>query len=146
MMRLAAILLLFLAGCAKRPAEPSRESRNPPPSSSYPMAQVDHDAAEWVARDPAWRHKLPVAGTGSMLPMFGKNSVLLLERTDGDVTEGDVALYEKTDNSGTIVHRAVAIGDTAVIFSGDNNHGSDGWISKTRIRWRVAGILYSQRS
>lgn len=141
--------LVLLAGCAERPVtEPSRDSHKSPPSSSYDIESVRVDASRWVQVDTTRRGYVFVAGTGSMLPMFGANAVLLLERTDGtDLRVGDVAIYEREDKSGTIVHRVRVIGDGAVIFTGDNNPGtgSDGWISKKRIRWRVAGILYAQR-
>jgi hypothetical protein len=149
LMRLPLIIALLLAGCSERPVtEPSRDSHKSPPSSSYEMDAVVRDASRWVNVDPARRGWVHVAGTGSMLPMFGANSVLLLERTDGtDLRVGDVALYDREDRSGTIVHRVRVVGDTAVIFTGDNNpgNGSDGWIAKSRIRWRVAGLLYSSR-
>lgn len=140
--------LVLMAGCAERATEPSRESRNPAPSSSYTLDRVNRDAAMWVAGDYTRRASVAVAPTGSMLPMFGSNSVLLLERSDGtDLRVGDVALYAKEGGKGTISHRVRAVSETAVIMTGDNNTGlqSDGWISKTRIRWRVAGILYAQR-
>jgi hypothetical protein len=149
LMRLPLIIALLLAGCAERPVtEPSRDSHKSPPSSSYEMDAVVRDASRWVNVDTTRRGWVHVAGTGSMLPMFGANSVLLLERTDGtDLRVGDVALYDREDRSGTIAHRVRVVGDTAVIFTGDNNpgDGSDGWIAKSRIRWRVAGLLYSSR-
>jgi signal peptidase I len=148
MRTLLATLLLLLAGCAERATEPSRESRNPAPSSSYTLDRAHRDAAMWVAGDYTRRASVAVAPTGSMLPVFGSNSVLLLERSDGkDLRVGDIALYIKESGDGTISHRVRAVSETAVIMTGDNNTGlqSDGWISKTRIRWRVAGILYAKR-
>ena len=138
----------LLGGCGQPITEPSRDSHKSPPSSSYTLTTVRYDAARWVAQDPARRSWVNVAPTGSMLPMFGDNCVLLLERSDGtDLHVGDVALYDREDRRGTISHRVRLIGDTAVIFTGDNNpgNGSDGWIAKSRIRWRVAGVLYSDR-
>lgn len=139
--------LVLLAGRAECATEPSRESRNPAPSSSYTLDAVKRDAVKWAAGDTR-RTWITVLPTGSMLPVFGSNSVLLLERSDGtDLRVGDIALYAKADGNGTISHRVRAVSETAVIMTGDNNSGlqTDGWISKSRIRWRVAGILYAKR-
>jgi len=83
-----------------------------------------------------------------MLPVFGGNSVLLLEKARSDeLVPGDIAIYDDL-HSGTIVHRVREVNSRgAVLFTGDNNDklGSDGWIAGSRIRWRVAGILYANQ-
>lgn len=131
------IVLLLLAGCGKR--EP-----HAPPSSSYTLLTVTADAQQWVARAPVSRSYTLVAGTGSMLPLFHKNAVLLLEHSDGtDLMAGDIAIYQR--KGGTTVHRVMEVGADAILFSGDNNNASDGWVPKGAVLWRVAGILYATR-
>lgn len=133
------IIALCLAGCTQR------EDNNPPPSSSYTVLTVQVDAAQWVQRAPITRTYSTVAASGSMLPMFGSNAILLLEHTDGtDLRAGDIATYLRDDGL-SVVHRVREVGNGAVLFGGDNNDVGDGWISKERIRHRVAGILYSSR-
>lgn len=138
---LCAAMLPF-AACTKR------EDNNPPPSSHFPLAVVAGDAAAWAVRAPTIRSSIMVKPTGSMLPLFGSNAILLIERVTGrDLRVGDIALYDDL-NGGTICHRVRAVNERgAAIFTGDNNDGtaSDGWIAPDRIRWRVAGILYAQR-
>ena len=91
------------------------------------------------------RSSASVVGTGSMRPYFWQNSVLLLERVKSDaLTVGDIAMYER--NGGNVVHRVVEVAPSgSVLFSGDNNNASDGWIEAGRVKWRVAGIIYTKR-
>lgn len=148
MRTLVAILALLLAGCSgEQPAaSPSYAAHKSPPSSSYTMDQVRYDAARWAGQDTSRRGWCNVRWTGSMLPVFDGNSVLLLEKSDGtDLRVGDIAIYDDL-KGGTVSHRVRVVGDNAIIFTGDNNPGtgSDGWVEKSRVRWRVAGILYAR--
>lgn len=132
-------VVLILAGCAK----PGQV--NAPPSSGYTELTVTVDAQRWADRAPVTRSHTGVVGTGSMLPLFGKNATLLLEYVTADqLTAGDIAIYERADGQ-RIVHRVMEVGSGAVLFSGDNNNASDGWVPKGAIRQRVAGILYATR-
>lgn len=131
---------LLLQACQKR------EDANPAPSSSATKAVVMQDAEKWMQRAPTLRSYCETLPSGSMLSLFGSNAILLLERSNGsDLTVGDIALYAQTMSDGTISHRVREVSPTAILCSGDNNDTSDGWIAKSRVRWRVAGILYSQR-
>lgn len=126
----------------------ARESDTPAPTSSISPELVLSSAKLWAAVGPGYRTYTPVQGTGSMLPVFGGNSVLLLETvTPTSLVPGDIAIYDKLP-SGLVVHRVREVNDRgAVLFSGDNNDklSSDGWIAGSRIRWRVAGILYANQ-
>lgn len=130
---------LLLAGCS------NREANNPPPSSSYTVLTVTVDAQQWVARAPVSRSYAAVRPTGSMLPLFGSNAILLVEHSDGtDLRAGDIATYQRADGL-SIVHRVREVGHGAILFGGDNNDTGDGWVPMGAVRGRVAGILYASR-
>lgn len=127
----------------------SREKTNPAPSSSDSKAIVIGDAKRWVDSNPLNRRFAVVNPTGSMLPYFDSFSVLLEEKVTGyELVPGDIASYDDL-KGGTICHRVREVNARgAVLFTGDNNRNTspDGWIAPSRIRWRVAGILYSKRT
>lgn len=130
-------LLAALAGCAQR------EEVNPPPSSAASIQSVNLDAVMWAIRAPN-RSIAAVAPSGSMLPLFGSNAILLQERSDGnDLTVGDIAVYQRGNL--LVVHRVTGVYETNLAFRGDNNAGPDGLIAKSAVRSRVVGILYAQR-
>lgn len=138
---LLVLLALLPTGCGKR------EDLRPAPTSSFTKDQATIDARGWVARSPTERSFCNVKGSGSMVPLFDSRSVLLLETVRGlSLVPGDIALYDDL-KGGLVVHRVRQVGSTAVLFTGDNNDPlqPDGWIASERIRWRVAGILYSRR-
>ena len=133
------VIVMLLGGCAPR------ESVNPPPSSARAPAEFNAVINAWLAVAPGntWSVVKP---TGSMLPLFGSNAVLLLEASNGkDLTVGDIAVY--ASGGDLVVHRVRLSSGTAIMFTGDNNDSlrPDGWITHDRIRYRVAGILYGQR-
>jgi len=134
------ICLFFVFGCR------SREEASPPPSSSYDMAIVMADAQTWASQSPG-RIVGTVAPTGSMLPFFGSNALLLLEPVNGlTLTNGDVATYKSGDTQ--VVHRVDYVNSKGdVIFHGDNNGNmnTDGYIAADKVAFRVAGILYAKR-
>lgn len=136
----AALILLFV-GCSKR------EDVTPTASSSMSKVEAISLARLWAAFGNPERSYCEVLPTGSMLPVFGSNAILLLEKVDSaDLLVGDIAIYGR-EGSPSVVHRVRAISSTAVLFSGDNNDPTkpDGWIAKERIQWRVAGIIYAKR-
>jgi hypothetical protein len=132
----------MLAGCATA----NRETRtlSPAPSSSYPKAVVLEDARAWEKRDASRRQVFGVQATGSMLPYFGSNAYLLVERNDGlEFSPGDIATLKDS----LLTHRVRLVEDGALIMSGENVSATstDGWVALDDIGWRVAGILYAQR-
>lgn len=137
---LLALPLIFW-GCSKR------EDVTPTASSSMSKVEAISLARLWAAFGDNSRSYCEVLPTGSMLPVFGSNAILLLEKVDSaDLLVGDIAIYGR-EGSPSVVHRVRAISSTAVLFSGDNNDPTkpDGWIAKERIQWRVAGIIYAKR-
>jgi hypothetical protein len=140
----ASLLLVVFCGCGKR----TREEANPAPSSSMEKQTALNWALRWAETDPGRSYR-EVAATGSMLPVFDSRSVLLLERVKAsDLKPNDIALYATAlDGSGdaTISHRIREVRPDGVLFDGDNNQASDGWIAPGRVRWRVCGILYTRR-
>lgn len=136
-----AAICALLAGCGKR------EDINPAPSSSIAHAQAMSDAAMWAMSHPARRSFTTVLPTGSMAPVLDSRSVLLLEPAKGgELQVGDIAIYEEGGGK-TICHRVRLVKPNAVLFTGDNNDSlrPDGRIANDRIRWRVAGILFTER-
>jgi signal peptidase I len=113
--------------------------------SSLPVqhtkAQALRIASMWVRADPARHSWSYIAATGSMRPLFDHNCVALLTVSDGtDIAVGDIVVYDW--EKGQIIHEVVALGKTAVITSGRNNHRSDGWIPRKNIRFRAEIIRY----
>ena len=144
MIRFGTLLaVVLLAGCQSAPTG-YREQSNTPPTSHMSRSEAVNLAALWQLADTQHRSYSFVSATGSMLPVLGSNSVLLLESvTVADLKKNDIAIYENAAGNGTIVHRAKAVSPDGVYFEGDNNTWPDGWIKPDRIRWRVAGILYT---
>lgn len=145
-------VLMLAMGCATmlqpgvsayRPGM-GREEKNPAPVSRMKKDEALMLAKLWAAGDPARRSFTTVASTGSMLPVLDSNSILLMERvTAGELRKNDIAIYESAKGDMSIVHRAKEVLPDGVYFEGDNNHRSDGWIKPDKVRWRIAGILYT---
>lgn len=123
-----------------------REQDNPAGSSGYTRLVVREEATRWASAHPgrSWSEVLP---TGSMAPVLDSGSILLLEKVDSTyLRPGDIALFERPTVGVRGCHRVKEVSRSgAVLFSGDNNKGSDGWIDGKLVKWRVAGILYTFR-
>lgn len=149
-MALLTLGVLSVLSCSQQ----TKEQRTPAPSSSLTMEQAEAYGFWWVLNRPD-HGVFKVEPTGSMLPLLGSNSLLLAERFTGQVNVNDICIYDHDPKLPAVCHRVVAI-DTknkAVIFEGDNNpigpqgqSSSDGWIDMSRINYRVAGILYTERT
>lgn len=135
-----AAVLFWLLGCGKR------EEAQPPPSSSYSLEAVKGEATTWQNVDPSVRRWFSVANTGSMLPLFGSNSVLLCESMQGKrASIGDILLIDDL-RGGTYCHTCTLVdADGNVRTRGYNNNSSDAYVERRRVLWRVIGILYAQR-
>lgn len=140
----AVIALFMLLSCT------SKEDVRPAPSSSMTKAEALTFAREhWVKFAPGNTY-CDVAATGSMVPMFDSRSVLLLEPvTTAQLTAHDIANYATApDGTGpdSITHGVTLVEGGAFIAEGDSNRNvNDGFIAGKRLRYRVAGILYTQR-
>lgn len=132
---LLVVCLVGVFGCSDR----TPEQANPAPSSSLTKA----DAIAWAFKHwdgtAAGRTHCGVLPTGSMLPVFGSTSVLLLEPAT-QPRVGDLLLYDAANYS----HRVKEVRDGHVLMDGDNNDHSDGWVELSRVHHRVAGILYAR--
>ena len=124
-------------------ASASREDHKHAGSSSISRENNIAMAKFWAALAPgrSWANITP---TGSMLPTADSHSIFLLETvTAAQLKVGDIALYARGDV--LMAHRVVEVRSDGIYFDGDNNQWPDGWIAPDRIRFRVAGILYSAR-
>lgn len=137
------ILPLATLSCGQRQA---REDVNPAPSSYATRADALAVASIWVMRDPANRNACEVRPTGSMAPAFDSRSILLREKLLRleDLRAGDWGSY-LTDDGTDVTHKVIEVRPGGVLFDGINNNRSDGWIAPERIKYRIAGILFTQR-
>jgi hypothetical protein len=79
-----------------------------------------------------------------MVPILGSRCVLLLERVSADqLRKNDISIYLRGHE--TICHRVMEVEGGAVLFEGDNNSRTDGWVLRERILWRVTAIIFTQR-
>ena len=66
--------------------------------------------------------------------------VMLVTATAADLQRRDIAVFLRFDGV-QVVHRVMAVRKDGVLFSGDNNRHSDGWIRPEQIRFRVTQIF-----
>lgn len=140
-MRLLCLIFLFLLAPLWAGSHDEREF--PPASSGYDMDTVILDAVRWsMAKEGReWRF---VTNTGSMLPGFGSNSILLLEPFNGPALQNDIIVYVHGDS--IISHRAEWANENGARMKGDNNKNDDGFILNVDMRYRVTGVLYAKRA
>ncbi len=148
---LFAMVAAALAGCTNVPSGMSyREMANPAPTSYMSRKEAVEVARSWAARKPEQRSWSGLKNTGSMLPVLDSNSVLLLEKVNpADLRVNNIAVWARDNIVGPdtkICHRVRKLEPDAVLFEGDNNQRSDGWVIFDRILWRVAGVLYTSGS
>lgn len=87
--------------------------------------------------------------TRSMYPTLGCDDRLMLQDfhyKDHSVILGEIYIFVSpyTENR-TVVHRAIWMNDTHVLFKGDNNDIADPMIAKEHIRSLVVGVKYNLR-
>lgn len=131
------VVILFIAGCSKSP-----NTGVPTVIATLPSAQVYADAQRWAGTDPE-RYFVTVADTHSMEPLFTSKSLpLCIKYTNQVLPNGAVAIYKFSDALPHVIHRITAQNADSFYFSGDNNHGSDGWHPKKSVQGFVVGQLY----
>lgn len=67
---------------------------------------------------------------------LSKGDMLFVVKPD-DVGVGDMAIYQRTKNSITIIHRIVRVDENGYVFKGDNNAGLDEIVKKEQIIGKV---------
>jgi uncharacterized protein YceK len=147
-MKLAVAMLFvcsLLGGCAS--VRVNSELDSPAPSSSIDQAEAWSMGHSWSLSASGRACVFP-KDTGSMVPTLDSHTMLLLERvTARDLRPHDIALYSKAaDGTGdeTICHRVLKVNsDGFVYFCGDSTYYVDGWVAPQRIRWRVAGTIFT---
>lgn len=133
------VVLGVILGCSS----PAPELLHPAPSSRLTTAEALTLAQIYAVNSS--RSYSTVAPTGSMVPTFDSRSVLLLEKIRELPAVGDIVVADEGPGRENVGHRVTAAQDDSVILSGDANHTSDGWVRIDRLKWRVAGILYTRR-
>ena len=122
-----------------------RDDLRPAPSSPLTRQDALAIGALWKQSNPEKRDYCAVAPTGSMAPILDSRSVLLIERASADdLRKNDLSIYLASAVQ-SICHRVIEVRPYAVLFDGDNNRRSDGWIPAGRVRWRVAAIIFTRR-
>ena len=135
-------IAILLGGCAGVPKR--LEDVRPAPSSSMTKAQATDFAKTWAEGDRFNRSFSTVSTTGSMTPLIDSRTVLLIEKVKmTDIQFRDLPIY--WDGARWVVHVAMAKRQNSVLITGANNMRSDGWIAESKIKWRVAGVLFTQR-
>ena|GEM_PF-5784350 len=137
---------LFLVLTPSAPGrELSREDLHPAPSSSLTKGEALAFAALWRQSNPSLRDYCEVGSSGSMTPVLDSRCILLLERaTATDLRKNDISIYLHSAVM-TACHRVIEVRPDGILFAGDNNRRSDGWVAPERIRWRVAAIFFTRR-
>ena len=120
------------------------EQKRPAPNSSLTKSEALQIGARWKLINPAQRSYCEVNPTGSMVPILDSRCVLLLERVSADqLRKNDISIYMRGDDV-TICHRVMDVRNGAVLFEGDNNPRSDGWVTSERVLWRVTAIIFTR--
>lgn len=143
MKRLFLLLPLWLlSGCGPVPTGEQKELANSAPSSNLSLV-----AAKYLARKTVSSTDLEiftVAATCSMLPTLDSSSVLLVEPWTGAALHiNDIVIYEASVQNPFVAHRVAALSEFSFIPEGDANKSGDGWRAKSLIKFRVAGILFT---
>jgi hypothetical protein len=134
-------ILCVLSGCSPNVA---KEDRNPAPSSSYDKPTVLADAGLWAVLRPG-RAISEIAPTGSMAPLMDSRSVALYEVYTGQTLyKGDWIVFDRGDVP-NVLHRIDDVTSTHVHVAGVNNALPDGWFPFSKVKLRVAGVLYSSK-
>lgn len=143
MRALSSLCILAALSCLAACSSVDREtnSRLKTPASSLTKEQAIEEAKAFVARDPASRHYVTVAPTGSMLPIVGSNCIVMLERVRGRVAVGEVVV-----RADAVMHTVTAVNERgAFIMSGANGQVPDGWNPPEAAHWRMVGVFYARR-
>jgi hypothetical protein len=80
-----------------------------------------------------------------MAPLMDSRSIVLFESYAGQTLRvGDWVVFDRGDFP-NVLHRIEDVTETHVFISGVNVPRSDGWFPKSRVKLRVAGVLYTTR-
>jgi len=126
------------------------EAGNEPAAGRAPASSLTREEAKmycnlWVtqAKPNRLRAYTDVANTGSMLPLFDGNAVLLLEEVKPEeLKRKNIALYESDGH--LVAHFFEDRWKNIALFKGFNNNRPDWRINTDRIKWRVCVILYTE--
>lgn len=134
-------LLFLLAACSDEP--PSQG-----PNSSYSFEEVT-DIAQYASQNHGMRVvPLDRDNSNSMVPYFGDNVILLVERPVQGLSEGDLPIYSSTTGEPKIlVHQAKRLPSGQFTgFRAEDRSYDHVRITPTNTHSRVVGILYYNRN
>ena len=79
-----------------------------------------------------------------MLPLMDQRSISLYEKytEHTQLAVGDWIVFDRGDQP-NVLHRVLEVTPKDFFVSGVNTPRSDGWFPRSRIKLRVAGILYT---
>lgn len=131
------LVVTLFVGCSQEPAGWSSAA----PSSDLPRGLAG-DIASIAARSSGgvWS---TVSATGSMRPWIDEKAIVILVPPRTPVQVGDIVSFDISDTP-NVLHRVVSASATHLYISGDNNRHSDGWYPRNVIKYRLAGVLYTE--
>lgn len=145
-----ALLAAVLVTTAPAAPRPQGEAQNPAASSSLTMGEAIGVALDgWLHPGgkvvPGRLYSIP-SPTGSMLPTFGSNCVLLLETVDpADLRKNDMIVLNEGPGRENVCHRITTLTESTVFLTGDALGMADGGFSRNLVKYRVAGIIFAKR-
>lgn len=135
-----------LADAPVAAALPRFDSRLPESPTSSLGSPLAWQAARLASIAVPGAEVQPVLGTGSMRPVFGGESLLLMEPASFDeLRVGDIVTYSEPRSGRLVVHRLVERYRDRFVARGDANRRDDpGYVTRENYRMRVFGVVYTR--
>lgn len=129
------LAVLFLAGCVAWPKQPPDFIHANSRDEAVRLAVAWYDPA-------AGRTWSTVGFTGSMRPVLNGGEIILLQDfTGATLKPGQIAVFFRSLEFPSVLHRIIEIKNGAAYISGDNSRWSDGWVPLAKISAVVVKII-----